>query len=214
MPTPQKKIVQPGERDVRSADDMHTLDIACPHCEAPVEVQTRGLVTPKRLAEIEALTTRATSAEARAVEAEKKAAAESERAALLTSEKDAAEKRAAALEARVVTAEGSLKVYRDARIASEIDKRVGAKIEPAERADEIAIAERMLADTTPDPDKSGSTLGEKRWAERLARIDARRDLGMLTPPITGADGNKPNTGAQPMQQTNAIDEINAMARAA
>jgi hypothetical protein len=204
---PTKKIIQADERAVRATDDGATFDVSCPHCDAPVEVQARNVPLPtRRAADIEALTTRATTAESKLSEAEK-------RAALITSEKEAAEKRAASLEARAAGAEGALKVYRDAHIASEIDRRIGTKMEPAERADEIEIAERLLADTTPDPDKPGHTLGEKKWAARLAKIDGRRDFGLLGPAITGGD-QRQQSGAAPAQQRSAVDEINTMASAA
>ncbi len=178
MATPTKKTVQTDERAVRATDDGATFDVACPHCEAPVEVRAANMPLPmKRAAEIEETRTALTAERAALIEAR----------ALLDSE----QKRATALEGKLAEARGSLATLLIDGAAREVDARVGKKIEPHERDAEIHLARLFLADAAPDPespkDAAGNptrTLGQKRWAERLAAVDMRRDIGLLTAPIT------------------------------
>lgn len=77
-----------------------------------------------------------------------------------------------------------------------LKSRSGEKLFPAEFDAELAMARGYLSDLTPDPEAPKEdptrTIGEKRFAERLAVLDARPSLRMLgapqttTPPTTGA----------------------------
>lgn len=179
-------------RDAR-ADKGASCKAACPHCNEAMMVELDHLPMPDEKA-VADLTVRATAAEGKLTETSAKLAEMERSLAVATQEKDAAEKRATSLETKLEAAEKVIERARMDRVAAEIDKRVGTKIEAAEKDDEIKLARTMLADTTPDPDKPGSTLGEKAWSARLAKIDQRRDLGLLGPAITGGD-QKQNSGA-------------------
>lgn len=189
-----RKKIDLDERAVRATDTGLTAEASCPHCEAPIEVAARSVPTAKKTTdEIAALTQRATAAEGSL-----------ERA---VAEKDAVEKRAALLDGKLAAAEAQIQKMREDRVAAEIDARIGKKLDPTERADQVKLSLLDLADQTPDPEKSGSTLGDKAFAARLAKIDARRDIGLLGGPISaGGDGNA--AGANPnVGQRSVIDEI-------
>lgn len=210
MATPSKKIVQADERAVRATDDGATLEVSCPHCDAPVEVQARTLpVSTKRAAEIEALQKRTTEADGKVAETERKLA-------LTTTELDAAKARVAALEPQLAEATKQNEAHQRKLVEAEVDKRIGSKVFAAERASEVKHLLALLANRAPDPDSKDAqgnptrTLGEKEYAERLGQLDARPDLGLLGPAITGPD-QKPNSGAAPTQSRSAVDEINAIA---
>lgn len=194
MPTPSKKIVQADERAVRATDDGATLDVSCPHCEAPVEVQARALPLPvKRAAEVEALAKRATDAEGRAAETERKLA-------LATTELDATKARAAALEPQLAEATAQNAKHQRKLVEAEVDQRIGSKVFASERATEVKLLVALLENRAPDADSKDAagtptrTVGEKEYAERLAQLDARPNIGLLGPPITGTD-QRANTGA-------------------
>jgi hypothetical protein len=179
---------------VRATDTGIISDAACPHCEASIEVLASTIPLPtQRAAEVETLTKRATTAEGKI--------AETQRALdVAQTELDGAKTRLAAMEPELTAARAAAERHQAERIATAVDERVGKKIFPAERANEIKLATLLLADRTPDPDskdaegKPTRTLGEKAFAARLAEIDVRPHIGLVGDPITGGD-QKHNTGA-------------------
>lgn len=186
----KKKVTLPVDQ-VRAAggDGMVCSGIACPHCAGTFDMDVR--MTPM--------------APERAADLERRAADAEQRASLLGKEKDSAEARAKSLEERLVKANEEIAKARAARVAAEVDKRVGSKIEPAERDSEVEVC---LA------------LDDAKFEERLKKIDARRDLGLLGDPIvrnanaqnganTAADkeADRPNKH----ERTTAAQDIRALA---
>lgn len=185
-PMATKKTIDIEERAVRADQNGATIAIVCPHCEAPVDANVRTLPVPAHVTAEHEQTRKALDTARADLAAEKTRVAEMDgKLTRAEAEKTAAENRAAALDVKVATMETTLRAQREAFVASEIDKRVGVRIEVIEREDQIRLAMLDLADATPDPEKAGHTLGDKAFAARLAKLDQRRDLGLLGAPITG-----------------------------
>lgn len=203
-----KKIVVPDERTVRATDDGATFDLSCPHCDAPVEVSARSLPLPAKAAKDIEETRKALDTERAALTAERTALTEVR--ALLESE----QKRAAGLEARLAEANRGLSGMLLATAERDVMERIGKKIEPHEKDEEMSLARMFLADNAPDADgpkdaegKPTRTLGQKKWAERLAKLDQRRDLGLLTAPITaGAPLAGPDAQTRAASEPNTTDK--------
>jgi len=184
------------------ADKAASRKASCPNCKEDMMVEVAHLPMPDEKA-IADLTARATTAESKV--------AETIRALdLAKTELDGAKQRLAAMEPELTAALQAAKKHQAERIAAAIEERSGKKIFPTEKASEVRIAGLLLADSTPDPDKAGSTLGEKAWAARLAEIDARPDIGLLGGPVTGPD-QKQQSGAGHTTESRSIavqiDEI-------
>lgn len=163
--------------------------VMCPECNAACNMMVKMEMLPM----------------ARAAELEKRAGEAEGRASLLVKERDASEARAKSLEDKLAEANKQIAKHRDERIASEIDKRVGTKIEPAERDAELEIAK---------------LLDETAFQKRLGTIDARRDLGLVGPPVVqnknaqdGANvtGDKEVDRPNKNQRTTAAQDIQALA---
>lgn len=214
MATPIKKIVHPDASTVRATDDGATFDVACPHCDAPVEVSARSLPLPtKRATEIE---------EARKALDTERAALASERTALTETRAllESEQKRAAGLESRLAETSRGLSNMLLAAADRDVTERIGKKIEPHEKDEEMSLARMFLADNAPDMDgpkdadgKPTRTLGQKKWAERLAKLDQRRDLGLLAAPITAdAPIAAPDQRTQAAAAANQTDKPNTFSR--
>jgi phage head maturation protease len=188
--------------DVRAHRASPTTPVACPACNEAMAVQLTNVPEADEKA-VADLTARATAAEGKL--------SETTRSLDVTkTELDAAKARIAAMEPELTAARATAEKHQAERVAAAIDERVGKRIFATERATEIKLAGLLLADRTPDPDKAGSTLGEKAWSARLAEIDARPDIGLLGAPITGAD-QKNNTGAGHEPQARSLAaEIDAL----
>lgn len=196
--TMTKKRIEIDERAVRADKGGIICDITCPECKADFDMSAKVMpMTPEKEKALETAQTRAGDAE--------------KNLERVTVEKDAAEKRATLLDGRLASQETLIRGLREQRVTAEIEKRVGVRIDPAERDDQVRLAMLDIADVTPDPDKASSTLGEKAFAARLAKLDARRDLGLLGAPITaGGAGN--TAGTTPGGQARSLlDNINATA---
>lgn len=189
-----RKRIDIDARAVRSDGEGMSADASCPHCNEPVEVNARSVPTPKKATdEIATLTERATKAE-QALTRE-------------TAEKDAVEKRAALLDTKLATAEQTIQRMREDRVSAEIELRVGKKLDPTEKDDQVRLALLDLANQTPDPEQPTRTLGDKAFAARLAKIDARRDIGLLGAPITA--GGKENQNANAPAVRSIADKIDS-----
>lgn len=167
-----------------------TCSVTCPNCDKSFDMSMKALPMPEdKTAEL---------AQARA--------ALTEQTALVTAE----QKRAEGLETRLAETSARLTTMLLDSAIREIDARVGKKIEPSERDEEIDLARTFLADTTPDPESLNAdkvptrTLGQKKLAARLAKIDGRRDLGLLGPAITTT-----TTLTEPSTQVRAITDTTA-----
>jgi hypothetical protein len=185
----KKKTVVVASEGRAMGDGVVYEGVVCPECNAACNMMFKAEMLPM----------------ARAAELEKRAGEAEGRASLLAKERDASEARAKSLEDKLAEANKQIAEHRDARVASEIDKRVGTKIEPAERDAELEIAK---------------LLDETAFLKRLATIDARRDLGLVGPPVVqnknaqdGAnvtadkEADRPNKN----QRTTAAQDIQALA---
>lgn len=194
--------------DVRAHRANPSSPLPCPACNEALGVALANVpeVDEKALAEA---TTRAATAE-QSVTVLTAKATEAERAlALSASELQSATARLAAMEPELATVRAENEKNRDALVAAEVEKRVSVKIYPNERASELRVAKLLLADRTADPEKPGSTLGEKAFAARLAEIDARPDLGLLGGSLVNQDAGK-NTGARAEEARGLASEIDAV----
>jgi hypothetical protein len=185
----KKKTVVVASEGRAMGDGVVYEGVVCPECNAGCNMMIKAEMLPM----------------ARAAELEKRAGEAEGRASLLVKERDASEARAKSLEDKLAEANKQIAKHRDERIASEIDKRVGTKIEPAERDAELEIA-KLLDDAA--------------FQKRLGTIDARRDHGLVGAPIVqnknaqdGAnvtadkEADRPNKN----QRTTAAQDIRALA---
>lgn len=171
-----------------------SCSVTCPNCDKDFEMSFKSLPMPEeKAAEIEQI--RGDLATARSSLTEQTRVA------------DVETKRAAGLETRLVETSARLSAMLLDSATRDVDSRIGKKIEPTERDEELDLARTMLSDTTPDPDAKNAdgistrTLGQKKWSARLAKIDSRRDLGLLGPSITGT-----TTMPEPSAQVRTVTE--------
>lgn len=166
------KTIEIQERDVRAekGGGMHAK-MTCPHCDKEIEMALKAMpMHPEKAAEVEQMRSDLT-----------------EKVRLL----DAEAKRAQALEDRLAASTAQIGRMLVDVAQSELTARSGKKFEPAELDEELSLARMFLADSTPDPDapkdEKGNptrTIGQKKFAARLATLDKRRDLALLDNPIT------------------------------
>jgi hypothetical protein len=171
-----------------------SCSVTCPNCDKDFEMSFKSLpMSEEKAAEIEQI--RGDLATARSSLTEQTRVA------------DVETKRAAGLETRLVETSARLSAMLLDSATRDVDSRIGKKIEPTERDEELDLARTMLSDTTPDPDAKNAdgistrTLGQKKWSARLAKIDSRRDLGLLGPSITGT-----TTMPEPSAQVRTVTE--------
>lgn len=176
-----KKTIEIEERDVRADKGGVTCSVGCPHCEKDFDMSIKAVpMPPEKALELQQTRDALTRETASLTEAR----------ALLSTE----QKRATELETKLADATARATALLLDGATREIDQRVGKKIEPHERDAELDLARLFLSDATPDPDSKDAagnptrTLGQKKLTERLARLDQRRDLGLLGAPITGTPG--------------------------
>lgn len=168
---PKEHTMKTITLDVRAHRAANGTTAACPACNEAMGVQFTNLP------------------EDRGAELEQVRASLTEQTALVAAE----QKRATGLEARLAETSTRLATMLLDGAIREIDARIGKKIEPTERDEEIELARTYLADTTPDLESLNAdkvptrTLGQKKLAARLAKIDGRRDLGLLGPAITSGE---------------------------
>jgi hypothetical protein len=215
--TPMKKSVEIQERDMRADKGGMTCSVACPSCKEDFDMSVRVVpMSPEKAAELDNLRT-ANTAQERAI---------TEQKALVLAEQN----RAAALEGKLAEANTRLTAHWLDTATREIEQRIGKKIEPHERDDEVGLARMFLADTSPDPespkDANGiptGTMGQRKCAARLVSLDKRRDLGLLgTALTTGAalpvadpqvraavDGTAPAASAQTRGGESLADLLDA-----
>lgn len=178
-----KKTVTIEERhvQVRAKGDGATCDVTCPECGKDFAAEMK--MTPPdatKSAEYTALSGRM---------------AEVERTHAETTAK------LAAAEARSTGFEGENRALKDQLVSTRVrgaeealTSRSGKKVWPKEIAHELVLARGYLADLSPDPDSKDAngnatrSMGERRWAERLAVLDDRPDLGVVTEPVTTTKG--------------------------
>lgn len=180
-PMTTKKTIDIEERDVRADKGGATAPMKCPGCGETFDLCWKSLPMPAD----------------KAAELEQARGAIVEQTALVAAE----QKRAAGLETRLVETGTRLATMLLDGAIRDIESRIGKKIEPSERDEEVDLARAFLADTAPDPESLNAdkvptrTLGQKKWAARLAKIDGRRDLGLLGPAITGTASTTEPTAA-------------------
>lgn len=182
-------IIEKSALTVRGEDG--SCAPACPECNKSFDLTIRSLPIPAaKVAEISDLTAKVSTVETRAISAEKKAADLESKVTETTNE-------LGATKARLGEFETSNKALKDLVVAERVNaaeraltEMSGKQIVPAEIPWELDNARSYLADLTPDPDKAGATLGDKRWGARLALLQARKDSGLLgTPLSTNPSGN-------------------------
>ena len=196
---PMNVIYEIKETAVRAVDKGMQCDVACPHCEKDFTCGVKVLpMAPEKAAEMEQMragltekTTALGASEARAAELQAQLGAAQARATELSKEHDAL--RTLLVNTRVASAEAAL------------TERVGKKVYPTEVRFETDLARGYLADLTPDPENPARTLGEKKWAERLAIIDARPELGIVVPPVSAPAAGSTNVGDTDSQVRGAAE---------
>lgn len=166
------KKIEIEERDMRAekGGGMH-MKMTCPHCDKEIEMAMKAMpMHPEKAAELDQTKT---------------ALAEKERLF------DVEQKRAQGLEDRLASATAQIGRMLLDHAQSELTARSGKKFEPAEMDEEMVLARMFLSDVAPDPespkDEKGNptrTIGQKKFAARLATLDKRRDLALLDNPIT------------------------------
>lgn len=161
----------------------------CPNCNEKMLVKMDHVPVPaEKMAEYEALTARAAK-----FDADMKAA-ETAKTTLAT-ERDAAIARTKELENQLSTTRAAIVQTRVDAAEEALKERSGKKLFPTEVGFETELARTYLSDLTPSdkPEHKGRSVGEVKWAERLAMLDARADLGIVTPPATkGDNAEKPH----------------------
>lgn len=175
-----------NERDINVRGDEATCAPTCPECSKAFDITIRSLPVPAaKLTEISDLTAKVSTVETRAVTAERKAADLEAKVTETANE-------LGATKARLGEFETSNKALKDLVVAERVNsaeraltEMSGKQIVPAEIPWELENARSYLADLTPDPEKPGATIGDKKWGARLALLQARKDSGLLGAPITG-----------------------------
>jgi len=191
-PMTTKKTIDIEERDVRADKGGATAPMKCPGCGETFDLCWKSLPMPAD----------------KAAELDQARGSLAEQTALIAAE----QKRAVGLETRLAETSTRLATMLLDSAIRDIDARVGKKSEPTARDEEIDLARTFLADTTPDPESLNAdkvptrTLGQKKFAARLAKIDGRRDLGLLGPAITTT-----TPMVEPTPQIRAITEPGATA---
>lgn len=206
-------ILEIQERDVRANGKGITCEAPCPNCKEAMLVKMDHLPMPaEKAAEVDALTTRALAAEGRSGELQAKLTSAETRAAEFSTQLQ--ETRALVVQTRVDGAKTAL------------EARSGKKMLPAEFESEMELARMYLADLTPDATDKTRTVGEIKWAKRLAVLDARPEMQLLAPPATsGANGEKPreedpavrdagNGAPTPAKDNKAAEDVVALLRSA
>lgn len=181
---PMKSIVL-DKTDLNVRGDDATCAPTCPECNKAFDVTIRSLPVPaSKLTEITTLTDKVSAVETRAVSAEKKAHDLESKVTETTNEINAAKERVAAFEKSNETLKGLVVAERVNAAERALTEMSGKQVVPAEIPWELSNARDYLSDLTPDPEKPGATLGDKRWGARLALLQARKDSGLLGAPIT------------------------------
>ena len=161
----------------------------CPNCNEKMLVKMDHVPVPaEKMAEYDALKERAAK-----FDADMKAA-ETAKTTLAT-ERDAAIARTKELENQLSTTRAAIVQTRVDAAEEALKERSGKKLFPTEVGFETELARTYLSDLTPSdkPEHKGRSVGEVKWAERLAMLDARADLGIVTPPATkGDNAEKPH----------------------
>lgn len=165
------KTIEIGERDVRSEKGGMHAKMSCPHCDKEIDLSMKSMpMSPEKAAEMEQT-----------------------RASLTEKERllDAEVRRAQGLEDKLAVASARFATMLVDTAESELKARSGKKFEPHEYDTEMDLARMFLGDMTPDPDAPKDdkgnptrTVGQKKFAARLATLDKRRDIGLLDGPIT------------------------------
>lgn len=173
------KTIEVQERDVRTekGGGMHAK-MTCPHCDKEFEMGMKAMpMHPEKAAEMEQMRSLLSATQSDLTE----------KTRLL----DAEAKRAQALEDRLAASTAQVGRMLLDTAQSELTARAGKKFEPHELEEELSLARMFLGDTAPDPeapkDEKGNptrTIGQKKFAARLATLDKRRDLALLDNPIT------------------------------
>lgn len=174
------------ERDIRANGNGAQCDTACPGCKEALSIDLESVPMPKeRAVEFDALNTRA-------VVAEKKIAEETARAAEITAKLTSAETRAAAFETQLSETRALVIQTRVDGAKAALESRSGKKLFAPEVESELELARMYLADLTPDATDKTRTVGEVKWAARLAVIDRRPEHTLLAPPASaGTNAEKP-----------------------
>jgi len=214
----QMKTLDIQERDIRASGKGVQCEAACPNCKEAMMVKMDHVPLPtEKAAEIEALGTRA-------VTAEKNLTAEQARAAEITAKLTSAETRAAAFETQLAETRTLIVQTRVDNAKTALEARSGKKVLPAEIESEMELARMYLADLTPDAADKTRTVGEVKWAKRLAVLDARPEMQLLAPPAsTGTNAEKPReddatvrdaaAGTPPAKDNKAAEAVVEMLRA-
>ena len=180
------KTLEIQERDIRASNKGVQCEAACPNCKEAMMVKMDHVPMPtEKAAEMDALNTRA-------VAAEKRIAEETARAAEITAKLTSAETRAAAFETQLSETRALVIQTRVDGAKSALEARSGKKLFAPEVESELELARMYLADLTPDATDKTRTVGEIKWAKRLAVLDARPEMTLLAPPAsTGTNAEKP-----------------------
>lgn len=180
------KTLEIQERDIRASNKGVQCEAACPNCKEAMMVKMDHVPMPtEKAAEMDALNTRA-------VAAEKRIAEETARAAEITAKLTSAETRAAAFETQLSETRALVIQTRVDGAKSALEARSGKKLFAPEVESELELARMYLADLTPDATDKTRTVGEVKWAKRLAVLDARPEMTLLAPPAsTGTNAEKP-----------------------
>ena len=166
------KTIEIQERDVRAEKGGGmSAKMACPHCEKEIDMTMKAMpMHPEKAAEAEQ--TRTALAEQTRLHAAEAARAQS-------------------LEDKLAASTAKLSTMLLDTARSEITARAGKKFEPHELDEELSLARMFLDDARPDPDapkdergNATRTMGQRKFADRLATLDKRRDLALLDGPIT------------------------------
>lgn len=204
-------ILEIQERDVRANGKGITCEAPCPNCKEAMLVKMEHLPMPaEKTVEMDALTTRALAAEGRSGELQAKLTSAETRAAEFSTQLQ--ETRALVVQTRVDGAKTAL------------EARSGKKMLPAEFESEMELARMYLADLTPDATDKTRTVGEIKWAKRLAVLDARPEMQLLAPPASvGSNAEKPREedaavrdaasgAATPAKDNKAAEDVVALLR--
>lgn len=224
--TPSKKphgenrmhILDIQERDIRANNKGVQCEAACPNCKEAMMVKMDHVPMPtEKAAELEALGTRAVTAETKLTSEQTRA---NELAAKLTS----AETRATTFEAQLQETRTLVVATRVDGAKTALEARSGKKMLPAEFESEMELARMYLADLTPDATDKTRTVGEIKWAKRLAVLDARPEMTLLAAPASvGANAEKPRedddavrdaASGTPAKDNKAAEDVVAMLRTA
>jgi len=211
-PREDRKAANPGdttmkdliisEREMRATKGGVHCEAPCPNCNEKMSVEIKHSAldpdeSAKKAAEVATLTTRATSAEKLA---ETRAA-----------ELDAAKARAVEMERTLNETRQYIIADRIRHAEEKLKSLSGEKLFPNEVDAELKLAKRYLSDLDPSKDEKhkGRSVGEIEWEERIATIEKRPSLRLLTPPQTQGNGNGDKTRETDPKVTGAMDQNQA-----